>query len=178
MQYQFPFSIETKYGEKITFLRMEGKRLILEGFAKPMAGPAMHVHKLQDEGFTVVSGKIGYQISGEEPRYGGPGETVVFKRGIPHRFWNAGEEELHIKGWVDPADNLIFFLSALYDALNRGKNQRPEMFDAAYIMHRYKNEYDATDIPVWVKKFIMPITYFWGNLTGKYNKFKDAPQPL
>jgi mannose-6-phosphate isomerase-like protein (cupin superfamily) len=97
MQYQFPFSIETKYGEKIQFLAMEGNKLILEGFCKPMAGPGMHTHLRQDEGVTVISGKIGYQILGEEPQYGGPGDSVTFKRGVPHRFWNAGEDELHIK---------------------------------------------------------------------------------
>lgn len=32
MKYQFPFTIENKYGEKIIFLRQEGNRVILEGF--------------------------------------------------------------------------------------------------------------------------------------------------
>lgn len=67
MHNQFPFTIETKYGEKINFLRMEGDRLILEGFCEPMAGPGMHVHLRQDEGVTVVKGKIGYQILGKSP---------------------------------------------------------------------------------------------------------------
>ncbi len=178
MQYQFPFSIETKYGEKINFLRMEGNRLILEGFCKPMAGPGMHVHLRQEEGVTVVSGKIGYQILGEEPRYGGPGDSVTFRRGETHRFWNAGEEELHITGWIDPAENVVFFLSTLYDALNRGENKQPELFDAAYLTCRYSREFDTPEIPGFVKKVIMPVAYFIGRLTGKYRKFKHAPKPF
>lgn len=178
MQYQFPFTIETKYGEKINFLRMEGDRLLLEGFCAPMAGPGFHTHLRQDEGVTVVRGKIGYQILGEEPRYGGSGDSVTFERGVPHRFWNAGEEELHIIGWISPAENVVFFLTTLYGALNNGKNKRPELFDGAYLTCRYRREYDVPDMPGFVKKVIMPVAYNIGSSLGKYGKFKDAPKPL
>ena len=178
MQHPFPFSIETKYGERINFLRMEGDKLLLEGFCTPMAGPGFHTHLRQDEGVTVVSGKIGYQIWGEELNYGGPGDSVTFERGVPHCFWNAGDDDLHITGWISPAENVVFFLSTLYDALNRGENKRPEMFDAAYLTCRYRREYDVPDMPDFVKKVVMPIAYFIGNLTGKYHKFSDAPQPM
>lgn len=177
MLYQFPNTIETKYGEKINFLRMEGNRLILEGFCKPMAGPGMHVHLRQDEGVTVIKGKIGYQILGEEPCYGGPGDSVTFIRGVPHRFWNAGDEELHVSGWIDPAENVFFYLSSLYSALNRGENKQPELFDGAYLLCRYHREYDAPEVPGFVRKVIMPAVYFIGRLIGKYKKFKDAPKP-
>ncbi len=177
MNIPFPHTIESKYGERITFLRMEGERLILEGFCTPKAGPVMHTHLRQDEGVTVVKGKIGYQISGEEPRYAGPGDSVEFKRGVPHRFWNAGEDELHVAGWVEPAENIVFFLTTLYDALNRGEGKRPELFDGAYLTLRYAREYDAPEIPGFVKYIVMPIAYVVGLLLGKYNKFKDAPNP-
>lgn len=174
MQHQFPCSIETKYGEKITFLGMEGDRLILEGFCAPMAGPGFHTHLRQDEGVTVLAGKIGYQIFGQEPCYGGPGDSVTFERGVPHRFWNAGEQELHISGWINPAENVVYFLSALYDAFNQGDNNRPEIFDGSYLAHRFKDEYDVPDTPVFVKKVVMPMVRFIGNLLGKYRKFEVA----
>lgn len=178
MQQQFPFSIATKYGERINFLRMEGAKLRLEGFCAPMAGPGFHTHLRQDEGVTVVSGRIGYQVLGEQLQYGGPGDSVTFKRGVPHRFWNAGEDELHIEGWIDPAENVVFFLSSLYDALNQGENKRPAMFDAAYLTCRYRREYDAPQIPGFVKRVIMPLAYLIGTLTGRYRKFHQAPPPL
>lgn len=178
MQQPFPFSIETQYGERINFLSMEGDKLLLEGFCKPMAGPGFHTHLRQDEGVTVVRGKIGYQIFGKEPQYGDVGDSVTFERGVPHRFWNAGDEELHITGWINPAENVVFFLTTLYDALNRGENQRPEMFDGAYLTYRYRNEYDVPDMPGFVKKCVMPAAYGIGSLLGKYDKFKDAPRPL
>ena len=178
MQYQFPFSIETKYGEKINFLGMDGDRLLLEGFCKPMAGPGFHTHLRQDEGVTVVRGKIGYQILGEEPQYGGPGDSITFKRGVPHRFWNAGEEELHITGWVSPAENAVFFLKPFYGGLNSGKTKVPDLSAAATSPCRYRREYDVPDMPGFVKKVIMPVAYTVGSMLGKYSKFKNAPVPL
>jgi hypothetical protein len=56
----------------------------------------MHVHHYQDEGLTVVRGRIGYQRLGEPERFAGPGETVVFSPGQSHRFWNAGDDEVVI----------------------------------------------------------------------------------
>lgn len=178
MQYQFPHTIQHKHGEKITFLRMEGERVFGENFVQPNAGPPMHVHYFQDECFTVVKGRIGYQIGGQNPKYAGPGETLLFKRGVPHRFWNAGDDVLHCEGWVDPADNFIFFITNIFDAIDRGKGNLPELFDGAYLNWRYRREFDMSEIPGFVKKVIMPITYFIGLLLGKYEKFKTAPQPL
>lgn len=172
MQHTFPHTIETKYGEKINFLRMEGDTLLLEGFCKPQAGPDFHTHLRQDEGVTVLSGKIGYQILGEAPQYGGPGDSVTFKRGVPHRFWNAGEDELHISGWINPAENVVFFLSTLYDAFNKGSNKRPAPFEGAYLTYCYRYEYDVPTMPGFVKRVIMPITYAIGRLLGKYKQFQ------
>lgn len=178
MSYTLPLTIENKYGERVCFLRMEGRRLIVEGSVVPKGGPTMHVHWLQDESFTVLSGQIGYQVMGQEPCFGGPGTTILFKRGTPHRFWNAGEDELRLSGWIDPADNMVFFLSTLYDAMNRGKDHRPELFDGAFLMRRYRREYDVPEIPVFVKKVVMPTVYAIGKVLGKYRKFENAPQPL
>ncbi|MBK7939091.1 MAG: cupin domain-containing protein [Lewinellaceae bacterium] len=178
MNNQLPLTIENKYGEKLTFLRLEGNRVLIEDFVQPNAGPPMHVHFLQEECLTVVSGKMGYQSFGQEPQYANPGETVLFKRGDAHRFWNAGNDVLHCTGWVDPVNNFVFFLSGIYAAINRGKNQQPEIFDGAYLAWRYRREFDLTEIPVFVKKVVFPVIYTIGCLLGKYRKFRNAPVPL
>jgi quercetin dioxygenase-like cupin family protein len=36
---------------------------------QPGAGPPMHVHFKQEEGLTVVAGRLGYQLKGGPPRY-------------------------------------------------------------------------------------------------------------
>ncbi len=152
--------------------------MIIENFVTPGKGPVMNTHFLQDESLTVVSGKMGYQVLGGEHQYINAGESVVFKRGTPHRFWNAGEEILNCTGWIQPANTIVFFLSSIYAAQKKSGKSEPEKFDGAYLIARYANEYDLPEIPSFVKKTIMPITYFIGKLMGKYKHFKDSPEPL
>lgn len=180
--FTYPHTIENKYGEKIIFKRLVNEngidKLETEGFAKPGAGPQTHVHWKQDESLTVVSGKMATQIPGQDPVFYGPGETVIFLRGTWHRFWNAGDDELYIKGWITPANNIVYFLTGLYKAFDKGKNKRPEPTAAAFLMTRYKSEFDVKGIPAFVKKVIIPIQYFIGKISGAHKKFIDAPTPL
>ncbi len=79
------------------------------------------------------------QILGKEPVYFGESqEALFFTRGTPHRFWNAGEDELTLSSWVKPVNNILFFLSTFYAAQKNSGSTRPEAFDTAYLMVRYK----------------------------------------
>ena len=71
-----------------------------------------------------------------------------------------------------------FFLTSLYAAQNKSGSAQPEQFDGAYLIKRYSSEYDLPDIPKFVKKIIIPITYWIGKLLGKYSHFKNAPDPV
>lgn len=177
-----PHTIDNGLGETLTFLRLEkepdGDRLIVENAVAPGQGPLMHTHWLQDESLTVVRGRLGYQVLGQPAQYAAAGDTVLFRRGVPHRFWNAGDDTLRCTGWVKPANTLVFFLSAIYDAQARSGTHRPEQFDAAYLMMRYAREYDLPEMPGFVKRVIVPATYRVGQLLGKYRKFAGAPAPV
>ena len=108
----------------------------------------------------------------------GRSQTVLFKKGIPHRFWNDGDDILHCIGYVKPANTLVFYLSSIYAAQNKTNSAVPEKFDSAYLLTRYASEYDLDEIPVFVKKVILPATYFVGRLLGKYKHFDNAPEPV
>ena len=182
MKITYPHVIENCIGEKIVFKELikepDGDRLLGESFVTPGSGPIMHTHWLQDEGLTVLKGKIGYEVLGRPEQYAYEGETVIFKRGVPHRFWNAGPELLHCKAWVKPANTFAFFITSVFTAQNKSGTAQPEKFDAAYLLKRYAAEYDMAEIPKFVKKVIIPITYYTGKILGKYKHFKDAPEPL
>ena len=182
MKISYPHVIENCIGEKLIFKELQkeadGDRLLVENCVTPGHGPVMHTHWLQDESLTVVKGKMGYQIFGQPEQFANPGETVLFKRGTPHRFWNAGKEDLQCKGWVKPANTIVFFLTSIYAAQNKSGKSQPEKFDGAYLMKRYSSEYDLPEIPGFVKKIIIPITYYIGKMLGKYKHFKDAPEPV
>lgn len=182
MNYQFPHTIQNCNGEKIIFERIEatpdGDRAVGQAFCQPGAGPIMHTHFKQDEGLTVVSGRMGYQVLGEAPRFIGPGESVVFNRGVPHKFWADGGEPLHCTAWIQPVNTIIFYLTSIYEAQNKAGGPKPALFDGAYLLKRYAAEYDLVEMPVFVKKVMIPITYYIGRLLGKYKHFKNAPEPL
>jgi quercetin dioxygenase-like cupin family protein len=182
MNYQLPHTITNPTGETLVFKQVvqepDGDKLLVENYVTPKSGPPMHTHFLQDEAITVVNGRIGYQVHGGEAQFAGVGETVLFKRGTPHRFWNAGEEILHCTGYVKPANTIVFYLSTVYAAQNKTGTERPEKFDGAYLLKRYATEYDMAELPNFVKKVIIPITYYLGRLLGKYKHFKNAPEPV
>ena len=180
--YQHPHTIENKIGEKLTFLRLlkepDGNKLETEGFVKPGCGPITHVHWKQEESLTVIGGKMATQIPGQEPKYYGPGETATFHRGTWHRFWNAGDDDLHVKGWIKPANNVEYFLTELYKAIDAGKDHRPEPVAAAFLTMKYRSEFGVYGIPPFVKKVIIPVQFFIGKLTGAHKRFKEAPEPM
>jgi quercetin dioxygenase-like cupin family protein len=180
--YAYPHAIENGEGEVITFLGVvrdpDGDRMDIEMTAPPGVGAPMHLHHLQDEAMTVVAGRIGLQFAGEEPRYGGPGETVFLKRGIGHRWWNAGPTELRCTGWARPVHNIEYFLTSIFDSSKQAGGVRPGIFDAAFLTTRYRSEIQMLDIPAVVQKVVFPVVLALGNMLGKYDKFKDAPEPF
>src|SRR6476469_738355 len=182
MEYTYPHVIENCIGEKLIFKSLQpepdGDRLLVENYVQPGVGPLMHTHWLQDECLTVVQGRIGYQVLGQPKQYAGVGETVMFKRGVPHRFWNAGDDVLHCQGYIKPANTIVFFRSSVFAAQNKTGTERPELFDGAYLTTRYASEYDLAEIPTFVKKVIIPTTYFVGRLSGKDNHCENAPEPV
>ena len=182
MNITYPHTIENCIGEKLIFREVQkeadGDVVWVENFVGPGSGPIMHTHLLQDEGLTVIKGRMACQVKGKPVQYAIAGESVVFKRGTPHRFWNDGDEVLNCLGWLKPANTIVFYLSSLYAAQNKTGKAQPEMFDAAYLFKRYASEYDLPEMPLIVKKVIIPVTYYIGLLLGKYKHFKNAPAPV
>ena len=181
----YPYTLPHKIandGEELTFEAIEyedgERKLIVSNLIQPKQGPPFHVHFKQDEYLQVKSGRMGYQIYGEEAQVIGEGESVLFKRNQMHRFWNDGEHPLVCTGWVMPANSLDYFLTGVYNSMNKANNLKGDPFDSAFLLTRYKSEYDLLDVPPFVKKVIMPITVFIGKLLGKYEHFQDAPEPL
>ena len=120
---------------------------------------------------------MGKNGRGQAERFAGPGETVLFKAGVFHKFRNVGNTPLRCKGWISPPDNIIYFLSQIYQSTNENGG-RPGAFDSAYLLHRYRSEFDMDEIPGFVKKVVFPIARVMGKLQGKHRKFADAPEPI
>jgi quercetin dioxygenase-like cupin family protein len=178
MDYDYPHTIDNGAGERLTFLRRDGDRLEVENVVAPGAGPPMHIHRLQKEAVTVEQGRLGYRRAGEAEQFAGPGETVVFEAGEEHKFWNPGEEDARGTGYIEPADDIEYFLGAIFESQRRKGGDRPDIFEAAYLARRYRSEFALTEIPAPVQRFVFPVLVAVGRLLGKYRKYADAPEPV
>lgn len=181
-RYTYPHVIENGGGERLVFHRRvrgaTGERLEGENFVRPGAGPPMHVHHLQQEALTVVSGRIGFQRPGEPAQFAGPGEHVVFKAGDAHKFWNAGDDVLHCTAYIEPPDNIEFFLGELFASTARHGGARPGLFDVAFLLTRYRSEFSMLEIPAVVQRLVFPVVVATGHVLGKYRRFAAAPEPV
>ena len=117
---------------------------------------------MQEEALTVLFGNMAFQILGQEPKHASAGETVVFRRGTPHKFWAVGNKDLHMKGWIQPANSIVFYLCSVFAAQVKSGKEEPETFDGACLLTKYASEYDLAEMPWFVKKVILPITYLAG----------------
>jgi mannose-6-phosphate isomerase-like protein (cupin superfamily) len=77
--------------------------LNLDGSLPPRAsGPPLHVHFHEHEEGVVKAGTLGAQV-GAEKIIVPAGGTAVLPAGLPHRWWNAGDDLLEFSGHVVPA---------------------------------------------------------------------------
>jgi quercetin dioxygenase-like cupin family protein len=178
----YPHTIDNGAGERLTFLGTRSDERGEYGEARnevsPGAGPPMHVHYLQEESLTVERGTMGWQRHGEEEQLARSGESVTFAPGEMHRFWNAGDDVLVCRGYVRPPDNVEYFLTQIYASTRANGGRRPRLFDAAYLLSRYRSEFGMADVPAPVQRVVFPLVVSIGRLLGLHRRFAGAPEPV
>jgi mannose-6-phosphate isomerase-like protein (cupin superfamily) len=127
----------------ITTEETGGRFALLEHTVAPrsLAAPT-HVHVHEDEYSFVLEGTVGVQI-GDEVVEAGPG-TLVFKpRGIPHAFWNPGDEEARLLELISPGGFSNYF-TELAPLLSSGGP--PDLEALAEVQARYDLSMDRDSI--------------------------------
>jgi mannose-6-phosphate isomerase-like protein (cupin superfamily) len=112
-------------GERMTFLETardtNGELLRMDYVAPPRyKGPTEHVHLLQEERFEVVSGVLGVRVGGRELHLE-EGQSAVGPPGVPHKWWNPGEEEVRFVAELRPALNTEEFFETAWGLARDGK---------------------------------------------------------
>ena len=105
-------------------------------------------------------------------------EQFVFAPGVGHKFWAAGDQVLRCTGYIKPANNVVYFLTALYDSTRANGGEKPDDFDAAYLVHKYSSEFDILEVPAFVKAIVFPALRSIGSASGKFKKYEDGPAPI
>jgi len=176
MQLRLPQTINSGHGEIVRFRECihepEGDRILFEGYVQPDCGPILHVHLQQAEGFEVKQGIMACQTPGSDVQYLQAGESIVFEKSVPHKFWNSSDEELVLISWAKPAGNLQRYMTILFLSTSKRSSNTPGLFDAAYLMMRYRGEFDVLDVPRAMKQVVFTVVYWIGRILGLYKKYE------
>ena len=84
---------------------------LFEVVVAPGRGPALHVHRREDETFHVLAGEIEFNAGGQ-PIHAEPGSVVFAPRGIAHGFHNVGTDEARLLCLAMPGGLEQFFTEA------------------------------------------------------------------
>ncbi len=148
-------------GERLVWRRVAsdtaGELLEADLFAKPGAFVAAeHVHPNQEERFEVVSGVMAIRIDGQE-RTLRAGDVAVVPPGRAHSWWNAGSEEVHVRGEVAPALRTELFFEKFFELAKDGKTNRrglPNPFQLALLMREYEEEIRLARPPFLIQRLL------------------------
>ena len=110
-------------------------------------GSPVHTHANEDEYSYILEGRVGLQL-GDEVVEAKPGDLVFKPRGIPHAFWNAGDEPARLLEIISPAGSENYFreLAPLLAAEPRDEAAIGE------VVARYKLDIDLGTIPVLAER--------------------------
>jgi hypothetical protein len=66
----------------------------------------------------------------------------------------------------------------MFAAIEATGGKRPRMYDAAFLLTRYRTEFGMADIPAPVLRLLFPVLLAAGRLMGWHKRFEGAPAPL
>ena len=118
-----------------------------------------HIHREADERFTVLTGKIGYMLGGQNGIILA-GETVDLPRAIPHDWWNAGDEEARVIVEIRPGTRMELMIRTMFILASEGKTNSkgmPNMLQLAVISQEFEDVFQPLKPPVWVQSIVFGI---------------------
>lgn len=134
----------------LTGEQTDGRFTLVEHPVAPrtLAAP-LHTHSNEDEFSHVLEGRIGAQI-GEETIDAGPGDTIAKPRGVPHAFWNAGDQPARVLEIISPAGIEAYFVEAASLFGPHGEVTDPDA--VGDMLRRHRIDLDLASVPVLLQR--------------------------
>ncbi len=173
-----PLRLENRHTGEVLDLMRRGRGadafLELRGTLPPHRdGPPMHIHYCEDEEGTVTAGTLSAEVGGRRID-ATQGQSVSLPRGVPHRWWNEGDEPLAFLGRARPVVDLDRYLQAIFDVINAGPNGRPSLFYLAHASLRHRRTQAVLAMPGPIQAVVFRVAVAVGTLLGRY-RGKDWP---
>jgi mannose-6-phosphate isomerase-like protein (cupin superfamily) len=127
-----------------------------------------HLHPTIDERFTVVRGKIGY-IRGDQKGVIEAGQSVDLPKGIPHDWWNAGENEARVIVEIRPATRFEQMVVTLFGLAREGRTNKkgmPNLLQLAVISQEFADVVQFMNPPPSVQRLLFAVLAPLGRLMG------------
>jgi mannose-6-phosphate isomerase-like protein (cupin superfamily) len=139
-------------GERLVFhetsAETNGERVVFETIVQPGGFvAAAHVHPAQTERFEVLSGTLGMRRGRENVELQA-GETVTVEPGMPHKFWNAGDDEARFVCTVTPALQFERLIATMYSLAAAGKTNRKGMPNPLRLAVIANHHFDDVRLPL------------------------------
>ena len=130
---------------------------------------AAHIHPQQEERFEVIAGTLRARIAGKEVT-GGPGTKLVIPAGVPHVWWNSGDDELHVRAEVSPALRFEDFFETFFGLAQDGqvspKTGLPNLMQMAMVLRTFRAELILASPPPPVQTVLFGVLASIGRLLG------------
>jgi mannose-6-phosphate isomerase-like protein (cupin superfamily) len=130
-------------------IRTERFALVEHTIAPRTLAAPIHTHRHEDEYSYVVSGRMGAIVGGDVVD-AGPGELVAKPRGIPHAFWNAGDEPAVVLETISPGGFEQYFADLAPLLAHPGP---PDFAALAAVQARYALEMDFASMDELIGRF-------------------------
>ena len=142
--------------------------LELQGSLGPRQdGPPLHIHYAEHEEGIVLSGTLSAEVDGRRMQFKA-GEVAPLPAGLPHRWWNDGDEPLAFGGVTRPLVDLDVYLQAAFEVLNSGPAGRPPLFYMAHLAWRHRRTQAVLFAPLWLQRVFLPVVVSLGRILGRY----------
>jgi mannose-6-phosphate isomerase-like protein (cupin superfamily) len=160
-------------GERVVFHKTSastnGECVEIEVFVQPGGVVASaHLHPYQTERFEILGGTIGMKIGRKkvEAHYG---DVLTVEPGMPHKFWNAGDDQLHFVCVIRPALQFEQLLETMFALAADGKTNGKGIPNPLRLAVIAKANFDTVRlplIPAWMQRAALAVGAPVGRLAG------------
>lgn len=172
-------------GERLVFhetsAETKGERVVFETIVRPGGFvAAAHVHPFQTERFEVLAGTLGMK-QGRTKVELTAGAVATVEPGTPHKFWNAGDDEVRFLCTVTPAQQFERLIETMYSLAAAGKTNKkgmPNPLRLAVIANHHFDDVRLPVIPQSLQKLGLVLGAPAGRIVGFGPTFDPVPGEL
>jgi mannose-6-phosphate isomerase-like protein (cupin superfamily) len=138
-------------GERLVFVATAaetgGQCTMFDAYVRPNGSVAApHVHPYQSELFEIRAGRIGVKL-GRKKVEASAGDVLTVSPGVPHQFWNAGDDELHLRVTVTPSLDFESLIETMFALAAEGKTNKKGMPNPLRLAVIAQAHFDVVRLP-------------------------------